>query len=384
ELPAVEKYEPAGDGDSPLALVPSFVNVELASNLAGRRETNTMPQWAGSCWYYLRFMDPDNTEAPINPEIAAYWWEVDNYVGGAEHAVLHLLYARFWHKFLFDIGIVPNDEPFKQLHNPGMILAYAYEREHGWLVASDLVEERDGKFYEKTTNKEVKKIVAKMSKSLKNVVNPDMVCEEHGTDTFRLYEMSMADFKDPAPWNTDAIIGVRRFLERVWKNFAEEPKMADDDMKAMKLLHKTIKKVGEDIDIYKFNTAISALMILINGGLPRDMKLQKEWKEAYLKLLHPFAPHIAEELWSLLGHTDSIYNANWPKYDENMIQDDEVTIAVQVNGKLRGTYTFASGATQEEVAKSVLKDPEILKWVESKEIIKQIFVSNKLFSIVVK
>lgn len=231
-------------------------------------------------------------------------------------------------------------------------------------MAVDLIEERDGKFYEKTTDKEVKKIVAKMSKSLKNVVNPDAVTEEHGVDTFRLYEMSMADFKDTAPWNTDAIIGVRRFLERIWKNFAEEPKMADDDMKAMKLLHKTIKKVGEDIDIYKFNTAISALMILINGGLPRDMKLQKEWKEDYLKLLHPFAPHIAEELWSLLGHTDSIYMASWPKYDENMIQDDEVTIAVQVNGKLRGTFVFSADTSEEEVSKNILQNPDITKWIE--------------------
>lgn len=256
---------------------------------------------------------------------------MDSYVGGAEHAVLHLLYARFWHKFLFDIGVVSTDEPFYRLRNQGLILG------------------PDGN---------------KMSKSKGNVINPDGVVEQYGADTLRLYEMSMADFKDPAPWNTDAIIGVRRFLERVWKNFAEELKFAADDTKAMKLLHKTIKKVGEDIDIYKFNTAISALMILINGGLPRDDKLQKEWKEVYLRLLHPFAPHIAEELWAALGHADSIYNAKWPKYDENMIQDDEVTIAVQVNGKLRGTYIFDSGVSQEEVAKAVLEDPEIVKWVE--------------------
>lgn len=256
---------------------------------------------------------------------------MDSYVGGAEHAVLHLLYARFWHKFLFDIGVVPTDEPFYRLRNQGLILG------------------PDGN---------------KMSKSKGNVINPDGVVEQYGADTLRLYEMSMADFKDPAPWNTDAIIGVRRFLERVWKNFAEELKFAADDTKAMKLLHKTIKKVGEDIDIYKFNTAISALMILINGGLPRDGKLQKEWKEVYLKLLHPFAPHIAEELWSLLGHTDSIYNAKWPKYDESMIQDDEMTIAVQINGKLRGTFIFVSDTPEEEVSKNVLQNPEIIKWIE--------------------
>ncbi len=267
-----------------------------------------MPQWAGSCWYYLRFMDPNNDEFLVDPKLAKYWGEIDSYVGGAEHAVLHLLYARFWHKFLFDIGVVPTDEPFFRLHNQGMILAYAFEREHGGLVAVDLVKERDGNFYEISTGKDVKRIVAKMSKSLKNVVNPDMIIEKYGTDTLRLHEMYMSDFKDSAPWDTDAIIGVRRFLEKACALF-EAPRFASDDMKAMKLLHKTIKKVGEDIEAFKFNTAIAALMILVNEGLPRDQEMQMEWKEKFAILLHPFAPHLAEELWGII-HVAPM--SSWP------------------------------------------------------------------------
>jgi leucyl-tRNA synthetase len=246
-LPNVERYEPAGDGQSPLATVPSFVNVELASNLNGKRETNTMPQWGGSCWYYLRYMDNKNSSALAGEDTMKYWNNVDEYVGGAEHAVLHLLYARFWHKVLYDAGIVPTKEPFQKLVNQGMILAYAYERQDGGLVAVDLVEERDGKYVEIETGKEVKQVVAKMSKSLKNVVNPNEIVEQYGADTLRLYEMNMAGFTDTAPWNPDAIIGVRRFLDKAYSAFTEAKNTAKDDMKAMKLLHKTVKKVGEDI-----------------------------------------------------------------------------------------------------------------------------------------
>ncbi len=264
-LPEVEKYEPAGDGQSPLATVPSFVNVKLADNLSGKRETNTMPQWAGSCWYYLRYMDPHDTRALVAPEIEQYWKSIDSYVGGAEHAVLHLLYARFWHKFLFDIGVVSTTEPFYRLRNQGMILAYAYERENGGLVAVDLVEEKDGKFYEIQTGELVKRVVAKMSKSLKNVVNPDDIIREYGADSLRMYEMYLADFKDSAPWDTTAMIGMRRFLDRVYTLFIEgKEKYAEDDMLAMKTLHKAIQQIGEGIDNYKFNTAIAQLIIVMN------------------------------------------------------------------------------------------------------------------------
>lgn len=351
ELPEVERYEPAGDGQSPLATVDSFVNVKLADNLMGKRETNTMPQWGGSCWYYLRYMDPKNSEALVSKEAIEYWGSVDQYVGGAEHAVLHLLYARFWHKFLFDIGVVPNDEPFQKLVNQGLILG------------------PDGN---------------KMSKSKGNVINPDEIVNEFGADTFRMYEMSMADFRDPAPWNTEAIIGIRRFLERAYALFGEKPKIASDDMKAMKLLHKTVKKVGEDIVAYKFNTAISALIILSNEGVPSDAEFRSEWREKVAVLLHPFAPHLAEELWESLGHAESVYFAAWPEYDEFMLADDEVTIAVQVNGKLRGTLTMLNGVAQEEVSSAARENPEIAKWLEGQTLVREIFVPNKLLSIVVK
>ncbi|MFB0964497.1 MAG: leucine--tRNA ligase [Patescibacteria group bacterium] len=351
ELPEVERYEPAGDGQSPLATVDSFVNVKLAENLVGRRETNTMPQWGGSCWYYLRYLDPKNSEALVSKEAAEYWGSVDQYVGGAEHAVLHLLYARFWHKFLFDIGVVPTDEPFAKLASPGLILG------------------SDGN---------------KMSKSKGNVVNPDDVCKQYGTDTFRVYEMSMSDFRDPAPWNTDAIVGSERFLEKAYAAFGDSAKSAADDMKAMKLLHKTVKKVGEDIGNFKFNTAITAINILLNEGVPADAEFRAEWREKVAVLLHPFAPHLAEELWESLGNSTSVYLASWPEYDTFMLADDEVTIAVQVNGKLRGTLTMLNGVAQEEAASAARENPEISKWIEGKTLVREIFVPNKLLNIVVK
>jgi leucyl-tRNA synthetase len=383
-LPEVEKYEPSGDGQSPLATVPEWVNVKLADNLVGRRETNTMPQWWGSCWYYLRYMDAHNPDALASREAMDYWQNVDEYVGGAEHAVLHLLYARFWHKVLYDIWVVPTVEPFQKLTNVGMILAYAYERADGGLVAVDLVEEREGKYYETSTGLEVKQIVAKMSKSLKNVVNPTDVVWEYGADTLRLYEMSMGAFTDTAPWNTEAIIGVRRFLDKAYGAFTEGRNVAKDDMKAMKLLHKTVKKVGEDIVEYKFNTAISSLMILLNEWVPTDAEFALEWKEKFTILLHPFAPHMAEELWSMLWKTDSVYEAAWPEYDDFMLVDDEVTIAIQVNGKLRGTLTCMNGVMQEEVSTLAHENPDIFKWIEGKTLVKEIFIPNKMLSIVVK
>jgi leucyl-tRNA synthetase len=383
-LPEVERYEPAGDGQSPLATVLDWVNVKLAENLSGKRETNTMPQWGGSCWYYLRYMDNKNSDALAGKEALDYWGIVDEYVGGAEHAVLHLLYARFWHKVLYDAGIVPTKEPFQKLTNVGMILAYAYERADGGLVAVDLVEERDGKFFERETGKEVKQVVAKMSKSLKNVINPNDIVREYGADTLRLYEMNMAGFTDTAPWNPEAITGVRRFLDKAYSAFLDGKNIAKDDMKAMKLLHKTIKKVWEDIIGYKFNTAISSLMILLNEGIPMDTEFAHEWKEAFTILLHPFAPHMAEELYQTLGKNQSIYEASWPEYDEFMLVDDEVTIAVQVNGKLRGTLTCFNGVAQEEVSALAHTHSDIAKWLEGKTLVKEIFIPNKMLSIVVK
>ena len=384
KLPEMDDFLPAGDGNSPLAKVDDFVNIRLADNLSGKRETNTMPQWGGSCWYYLRYLDPKNPNAIASKEILDYWQNVDEYVGGAEHAVLHLLYARFWHKVLYDIGVVPTKEPFQKLVNQGMVLAYAYERKDGGLVAIDLVEERDGKFFIIETGEEVNRIVAKMSKSLKNTANPLDISEEYGADTLRLYEMAIGDFRDSAPWNPDAIIGVRRFLDKAYALYENGKNVAKDEMKAMKLLHKTIKKVEEDIRDYKFNTAISSMMILVNEGLPTDPEFVTEWKEKFAIMLHPFAPHLAEELWQMIGKATSIFEAAWPEYDEFMLVDDEVTIAVQVNGKLRGTLTCFNGVAQEEVSALAHADPNIAKLFEGKILVKEIFIPNKMLSIVVK
>lgn len=385
ELPEVEDFAPAGDGNSPLAKVENFIHVELAENLQGKRETNTMPQWGGSCWYYLRYMNNDNDEMLVDPEIEKYWGQVDSYVGGAEHAVLHLLYARFWHKFLFDIGVVSSDEPFYRLRNQGLILAHAYQRKNGWLLANDLVEERDGKYYEIESGEEVDRIVSKMSKSLKNVVNPDDIVEEYGADSLRLYEMYMAEFKDAAPWDSKWIIGVRRFLEKSERLFDRAPKLSnEDDNTTMKLLHKTIKKVGTDIENYKFNTAIASLMILVNNGLPNDESLQWEWKDTFVKLLHPFAPHLAEELWERLGATGSVFTASWPEYEEFMTIDDTVKIWVQVLGKLRGTIEINKDEDKESVLEKAKNNEDVIKWLEGKDLIKEIYVPGKIVNLVIK
>jgi len=332
ELPEVEAYEPAGDGNSPLTKVDEFVNIELASNLKGKRETNTMPQWGGSCWYYLRFMDAKNPEELVGSEVEKYWGNVDSYVGGAEHAVLHLLYARFWHKFLFDIGVVSTHEPFYRLRNQGMILGMSYRNAKGKLIASDLVEERDGKYIDMETGEELEKIPAKMSKSLKNVINPDDIVQQYGADTLRMYEMYMADFKDAAPWDTSSIVGVRRFLDKVYNLFTEGVgKKAQDDNEAMKILHKTMKKVSEDIENYKFNTAIAQMMILLNTGEPQDEKMKQEWRQAFVRILHPFAPHMAEELWEQVQpeqaqYTQALYATG------NAVKIDRANLVLQSLG----------------------------------------------------
>lgn len=351
-LPELDRFEPAEDGQSPLARASDWLQVQIASNLTLTRETNTMPQWGGSCWYYLAYMSTGARGGLADREAIDYWGgQVTEYVGGAEHAVLHLLYARFWHKVLFDLGVVPNKEPFQKLTNVGLILG------------------PDGE---------------KMSKSKGNVINPNDIVREYGADTLRLYLMGMSDFRDAAPWNTDAIIGMRRFVDKAYTTILDRKRYAQDDMKSMKLLHKTIKKVSEDIEAYKFNTAISALMILLNEGIPKDSELQDEWIEAFITLLSPFAPHLCEELYRITGHTESVYSATWPDYEEYMLVDDEVTIAVQVNGKLRGTLSCFNGVAQEEVVDMAHSTPDIAKWIEGKILVKEIYIPNKLLSIVVK
>lgn len=398
ELPEVEEYAPSWDGHSPLVKVDSFVNIKLANNLYWKRETNTMPQWWGSCWYYLRFMDPKNDNELVDKDVVKYWWEVDSYVGWAEHAVLHLLYARFWHKFLFDIWVVPTDEPFYKLRNQWLILAHAFQRKNGWLLANDLVEEKNWKFYEIENGEEVNRIVSKMSKSLKNVINPDDIVKEYWADSLRLYEMYMAEFKDTAPWDTKGIIWVRRFIEKSERLFDAKPKLSiEDDNFTMKLLHKTIKKVWEDIENYKFNTAIAALMILVNNWLPNDKKLETEWKNIFVRLLHPFTPHLAEELWERITSLkpspqgegvskgyNSIFFTEWPKYDKKMVIDDEIEIWVQVLWKLRWTIKIAKDLEKDEVLKIAKSNPDVSKWLTWKQILKEIYIEWRIVNLVVK
>ncbi len=383
ELPNVEKFEPAGDGRSPLALADDFVNVKLADNLWWQRETNTMPQWWWSCRYYLRYMDPHNDNEIVWDEPLKYWNCVDSYIGWVEHAVLHLLYARFWHKFLYDIQVVNYDEPFRRLANPGLVQAFAYQRSNGGLVPNDEVEESNWKYYYKETGEEVERIVWKMSKSLKNVVNPDDVIEEYWADSFRLYEMYMWEFWDDSPWDPQGIVWCRRFLDRVW-NLFQNWKTSDDDNESMRQLHKTIKKTTEDIENYKFNTAIAQMMILVNTGMPSDENLAKEWKEKFLIILSVYAPHIAEELWEQTGNQPTIFeNASWPDYDPEMLETDEITMGVQVNGKLRGTITINKEATKEEMIELAHQNENIAKYIEG-GYQKVIYVPGKIANFIVK
>ncbi len=385
-LPETDNFEPSWDGTSPLSKIESFVNCKCPECWDNaKRETNTMPQWWGSCWYYLRYMDTNNSEKLVDPEVEKYWGQVDSYVGWAEHAVLHLLYARFWHKFLFDIWVVSNDEPFYRLRNQGLITAHSYQNEQGRLIANDLVEEKNWKYFDTETGEELKQVVAKMSKSLKNVINPDDIVDEYGADSLRLYEMYMAEFKDSAPWDTKSIIWVRRFLEKSERLFWAEAKItSENDNFTMKLLHKTIKKIEWDIENYKFNTAIASLMILVNNWLPKDNKLQEEWKNIFIRILHPFAPHLSEELWERIWEKESVFKSTWPEYDEKMTIDDTIKIAVQVLWKVRWTIEINKDEDKDSVLKKAKSNEDVAKWLEWKDLMKEIYVPWKIVNLVVK
>ena len=385
-LPETDNFEPSGDGTSPLSKIDSFVNCECPKcGWSGKRETNTMPQWGGSCWYYLRYMDPNNSDMLVDPEVEKYWGQVDSYVGWAEHAVLHLLYARFWHKFLFDIWLVSSDEPFYRLRNQGLITAHSYQNEQGKLIANDLVKEKNWKYFDTDTWEELKQVVAKMSKSLKNVINPDDIVDEYGADSLRLYEMYMAEFKDSAPWDTKGIVWVRRFLEKSERLFWAEAKIStEDDNTTMKLVHKTIKKIESDIENYKFNTAIASLIILVNNWLPKDNKLQAEWKNIFVRILHPFAPHLAEELWEKIWEKDSVFNSIWPEFDEKMTIDDTIKIAVQVLGKVRWTIEINKDEEKDSVLEKARTNEDVTKWLEWKNLVKEIYVPGKIVNLVIK
>jgi leucyl-tRNA synthetase len=357
-LPDLAKFQPSGTTESPLALAADWVKVtDPATGRTGRRETNTMPQWAGSCWYYLRFLDPRNTTAICDPAEERYWMPVDLYMGGAEHAVLHLLYARFWHKVLFDLGYVHTPEPFLRLRHQGIILG------------------EDAR---------------KMSKSRGNVINPDEIVGEYGADAMRLFEMFMGPLEEMKPWSTRGVEGVFRFLNRVWRLYATEEGGLDPMLKDIpvpadleRVYHATVKKVGEDIDGLRFNTAISQMMIFVNEVTKSDVR-PRAILEPFLLLLAPFAPHIAEELWEKLGHEESLALAPWPSYDPAKLVETTVDVVLQVNGKVRGRIGVGVDTGEKELEALALADESVRRHCEGKQVVKVIVVKNKLVNIVVR
>ena len=351
ELPATQNFKPNENGESPLAHCTDFINVEI-DGVKGKRETNTMPQWAGSCWYYLRYIDPHNDEAIADPELLAHWLPVDLYVGGAEHAVLHLLYARFWHKVLYDCGVVPTKEPFQKLFHQGMILGENNE---------------------------------KMSKSRGNVVNPDEIVRSHGADALRVYEMFMGPLEASLPWSTTGLDGSRRWLDRVWRLFTEYDKLSDENDHALdKIYHATVKKVSEDIETLNLNTAISQMMIFVNDCYKAE-HIYREYAEGFVKMFACFAPHLGEELWhEVLGHTDTIAYASWPQYDAQALVESEVEAIVQVNGKVRGKMMIPAGIDEESMKEKAMAIDSVKRQLEGKNILKVIVVKGKVVNIVAK
>jgi leucyl-tRNA synthetase len=391
KLPKVKSYEPTGTGESPLAAISKWVNVKCPKCKGpAKRETNTMPQWAGSCWYYLRYEDPKNKKALVDPRKEKYWSPVDLYVGGAEHATRHLIYARFWHKFLNDIGAVSTSEPFTKLQSVGLIMG------------------EDGR---------------KMSKRFGNVVNPDDIVKQFGADTLRIYEMFMGPFDQAITWSTESIVGPRRFIEKFWKlankvpagkgveghlgvseGEREQPRLQQkptassleafaggtvspeslalrNNAAVNRIINKTIKKVTEDIAAMRFNTAISTLMIAVNE-LEKAESLSRPQFETLLKLIAPFAPHVTEELWTTLGNKKSIHISEWPEFDPKLIADEEANIVVQINGKVRASFKVAADSPEEQLRLAALALPEVKKWLEGKQIKKIIVVKSRLISIV--
>ncbi|HEX0595279.1 TPA: leucine--tRNA ligase [Streptococcus pneumoniae] len=383
-LPVTKDIRPSGTGESPLANLTDWLEVTRADGVKGRRETNTMPQWAGSSWYYLRYIDPHNTEKLADEDLLKQWLPVDIYVGGAEHAVLHLLYARFWHKFLYDLGVVPTKEPFQKLFNQGMILGTSYRDHRGALVTTDKVEKRDGSFFHVETGEELEQAPAKMSKSLKNVVNPDDVVEQYGADTLRVYEMFMGPLDASIAWSEEGLEGSRKFLDRVYRLITSKEILAENNGALDKAYNETVKAVTEQIESLKFNTAIAQLMVFVNAANKED-KLYVDYAKGFIQLIAPFAPHLAEELWQTVAETgESISYVAWPTWDESKLVEDEIEIVVQIKGKVRAKLMVAKDLSREELQEIALADEKVKAEIDGKEIVKVISVPNKLVNIVVK
>jgi leucyl-tRNA synthetase len=380
-LPDVQRYEPSGTGESPLATIKSWVNTKCPKcGGPAERETNTMPNWAGSCWYYLRFIDPHNQKAAFDPDKAKYWLPVDLYVGGTEHAVLHLLYARFWHKFLLDLGLVATKEPFQKLRHQGMVLAFSYQDERGAYHGYDEID-LDADPPTLKGGGKLTSQVEKMSKSKKNVINPDEVVAKYGADGLRLYEMFMGDFESSKPWDVRGIEGVARFLSRSWRHFEEhDPAKAPAGDPNARARHAAIKAVTERIEAFKFNTAIAALMDYVSalgqGATVADL-------ETLALLVSPFAPHLAEAGWEKLGKPPFACTQPWPAFDPALALGDTLTVAVQVNGKLRGQLEVTRGAGDDEIKKAAVALPNVQKFIEGKPVRRIIVAQGKLVNIVV-
>lgn len=350
ELPDITNYKPSNDGESPLANAGDWLEVEI-DGVKGRRETNTMPQWAGSCWYYMRFIDPKNTETFCDKKLLEKWLPVDLYVGGAEHAVLHLLYARFWHKVLYDLGHVPTKEPFKKLFHQGMILGSNGE---------------------------------KMSKSRGNVVNPDEIFESHGADSLRVYEMFMGPLEASLPWNDSGLDGTKKWLDRVYRLFVEQDKLSEvNDHSLDYVYNATVKKVSTDIESLNLNTAISQMMVFINECYKAET-IYRTYALGFIQMFACFAPHLGEELWYILGNENTLTYEPWPEYDESKLELDEVEIVVQVSGKVRGKFVIAKGSDVETVKSKAMEIPSVIANLEGKTIIKTIFIKDKIVNIVAK
>eukprot|EP00878_Enallax_costatus_P022863 GHUV01024296.1.p1 GENE.GHUV01024296.1~~GHUV01024296.1.p1 ORF type:complete len:684 (+),score=223.68 GHUV01024296.1:356-2407(+) len=400
QLPETDRFKPSGTPESPLAVIDSWVNTtDPATGGPARRETSTMPQWAGSCWYYLRFIDPANPAALVDKQKEQYWMPVDLYVGGAEHAVLHLLYARFWHKVLYDLGVVSTKEPFGRLVSQGMILGeveYSYtvtpdgqpcseDHEHAETIRvseSDVDKKGDGYVLKSDPSIRVHARAHKMSKSRGNVVNPDDVVTEFGGDSLRLYEMFMGPLRDTKVWSTRGVEGVHRFLARVYRAFESGVTDVEPSREQLRLLHATIKRVTVETEELRFNTAIAAMMEFINGVYKWDNR-PRAALEPFVLLLSPYAPHLAEELWSRLGHPQTLAYEPWPECDELLLVVDTINLPVQVNGKMRGTVEVSVSADQPAAVEAAMGLNSVKKFTDGKEIKKVIYVPGKILNLIV-
>ena len=399
-LPEIDAYRPTADGDPPLARAADWLHTEHNGEPA-LRETNTMPQWAGSCWYYLRYMDPHNTELPFSPEAEAYWGPVDLYIGGVEHAVLHLLYARFWHKVLFDCGLVHSKEPFKRLFNQGMILAFAYREPTGKYHHPDSVERRTDHpvtitsawsgdevttdWYVKDTNTAVEQKLGKMGKSLNNSVDPLDIVRDYGADTLRIYEMFMGPLEQVKPWQTSGCDGILRFLGKVWRLFVDDrtgelKPFGQTSKEVHKALHVAIKETTEGIEQLKLNTPVAKMMEFVNACSGKTPS--RETSEAFVLILSTYAPHLAEELWQRFGHEQTLSFESWPAFDPSALVDNEVEIVVQVMGKKRGAITVARDASKEDILAAAKAEPNVAKHLDGKTIRKEIVVPGRLVNFV--